>query len=292
MKYLVFGETIWDVYPDKSVIGGAPFNFSAHVSLLGGDVYFITGLGHDELGDRAAGCIEDYGIKTDFICRNSKPTGQCLVTLDDRGVPQYNVLTDVAYDNVTADEQTLDAVRAVSPDVFYFNTLAQRCEVSKTAIHAILDSVAFKHIFCDVNIRPGCWDRESLKLCMERATIVKISDEEAHFLTDCGLVESAGDSFGQAVGKAFPNLKLLVYTMGPKGSIVYDYENGTEEYSGEPEQVKVVSTVGAGDCFSASFVHTYLTSGSITEAIRTATERSNVVVAHTEAIPHVFLANR
>ena len=36
VKYLVFGEIIWDVYPDKRVIGGAPFNFSANVSLMGG----------------------------------------------------------------------------------------------------------------------------------------------------------------------------------------------------------------------------------------------------------------
>ena len=38
MKYLVFGETIWDVYPDKSVIGGAAYNFAAHAALMGADV--------------------------------------------------------------------------------------------------------------------------------------------------------------------------------------------------------------------------------------------------------------
>lgn len=289
MKYLVFGETIWDVYPDKSVIGGAPFNFSANTALMGGEVYFITGLGQDELGEKAAGCIRDYGIKTDFLCYNGKPTGQCIVALDEKGVPRYNVLTDTAYDNVTVSDAELEAIRALEPDVFYFNTLAQRCAVSKAAICSILDSVSFRHIFCDINIRPGCWDRDSLKLCMERATIVKISEEEAHFLTDCGLIDTTDSTFDQAAAKAFPNLKLLVYTMGAKGSAVYDLEHGTEEFSGEPEQVKVVSTVGAGDCYSASFVYTYLSGGSIGDAIRTATARSNVVVANTEAIPQEFL---
>lgn len=289
MKYLVFGEIIWDVYPDKSVIGGAPFNFSANVALMGGDVYFVTGLGHDELGKRAEEYIVNYGIKTEFLCRNDKPTGQCLVTLNDKGVPQYNVLTDVAYDNVTVDEAMLSAMKAAKPEVFYFNTLAQRCEVSEKAIRSILDSMEFDCVFCDVNIRPGCWNRDSLNLCMERADIVKISDEEAHFLTECGLVET-GLPFADAVRKAYPNLKVLVYTMGAKGSAVYDYACGTAYESGEPEQVKVVSTVGAGDCYSASFVHSYLTGASIPEAIRTASLRSNIVVSHTEAIPDALRA--
>ena len=289
VKYLVFGEIIWDVYPDKRVIGGAPFNFSANVSLMGGDVYFVTGLGQDELGKDAEEYIGNYGIKTDFLCRNDKPTGQCLVTLNEKGVPQYNVLTDVAYDNVTVSDEMLAAMKAAQPQVFYFNTLAQRCEVSAAAIRTILDSMKFECVFCDVNIRPGCWDRNSLNLCMERADIVKISDEEAHFLTECGLVD-AGLPFGEAVQKAYPNLKLLIFTMGSKGSAVYDFANGTVYESGEPGKVKVVSTVGAGDCYSASFVHSYLTGASIPEAIRIAAHRSDIVVSHTEAIPDALKA--
>ena len=33
MKYLVFGEVLWDVYPNKKYIGGAPLNFAAHLAL-------------------------------------------------------------------------------------------------------------------------------------------------------------------------------------------------------------------------------------------------------------------
>ena len=41
----------------------------------------------------------------------------------------------------------------------------------------------------------------------------RLSVQSALFLTDCRLVEPTGDSFGQSAGKAFPNLKLLVYTV-------------------------------------------------------------------------------
>ena len=56
MKYIVYGEVIWDIYPDGEVIGGAPFNFSAHLAHLGDEVYLISAVGKDELGDRAFSC--------------------------------------------------------------------------------------------------------------------------------------------------------------------------------------------------------------------------------------------
>lgn len=289
IKYLVFGETIWDVYPDKCVIGGAPFNFSAHTSLLGGEAYLVTGVGNDELGRKAAEHLKIYGIHDDFLCRNDKATGQCIVTLDNNGVPQYNVLTDTAYDNIVADDEVIAKMQALCPDVLYFNTLAQRSEVSRNTLRKIMDLVSFRHVFCDVNIRNGCWDKESLKLCLEMATIVKISEEEAYHLAECGLIDMSNSDFASSVHNAFPGLKLLVYTMGANGSAVYDFENGTVETSGVPEKVNVVSTVGAGDCYSASFVYTYLSGSSIAEAVKAATKRSNIVVANTEAIPEELI---
>ena len=287
-KLLIFGETIWDVYPDRAVIGGAPLNFAANLALLGDEAYLMTGIGTDELGDDAARILREYGIRDDFVLRvPDKTTGRCIVTLGEGGVPRYQVLTDTAYDHVHADDGVIAAIREAAFDVFYFNTLAQREPVSRASVRRILGEVSFREIFCDINIREGCWDRDSLALCLSRATIVKISEEEAHVIAEAGLID--GDlPFDEAVAAAFPNLRLMVYTMGKRGSAAYDFVRHTATFSGEPEQVKVVSTVGAGDCFGASFLHVLLAGGSVSEAIRFATARANVVVAHTEAIPPVF----
>ena len=58
MNCIVYGEVLWDVYPDKSVIGGAPFNFAAHLSLLREKVYLITGVGRDKLGNETLAYIK------------------------------------------------------------------------------------------------------------------------------------------------------------------------------------------------------------------------------------------
>ena len=286
MKYLVFGETIWDVYPDKSVIGGAAYNFAAHAALMGADVQFVTGVGDDDLGREAVELMKSYGIGTDFVCVNGKGTGRCIVTLGENGIPSYDVLTDTAYDNIEADDAFIEKIRAYSPDVFYFNTLCQRSPVSEKSIRKVLDSVQFSHIFTDVNVRVGCCNPISLDLCMSRSDIVKISDEEAHTLADYGLIGNG--KFAEEVKKAYPNIRLLVYTMGENGSIVYDFANDKEYHSGKPKPVEVVSTVGAGDCYSAAFLHSILSGRSIEESIRIAADRACVVVANTEAIPDVL----
>ncbi|MBE6891211.1 MAG: hypothetical protein E7481_04190 [Ruminococcaceae bacterium] len=280
MKAIIYGEVIWDVYPDTAVIGGAPFNFSAHLAHLGDDAHLITAIGNDDLGNDALNEMKKHGIHTDLVQKNDFSTGKCLVTLDENGIPSYNVLTDTAYDNITLTD---DDIAKINGDVFYFNTLIQRNPVSKKTLEKILEKCSFPEIFCDINIRENCYCKESLELCMKKSTIVKISDEEGHFLEDLGLIEKSDESFPKRVLNNFPDLKQVVYTLGKNGSMVQD--RTTLYMSGIPPKVNVVSTVGAGDCFGATYLHYIMNGATIEEAIKQATLRSNIVVSHKEAIP-------
>lgn len=282
MKAIIYGEVIWDVYPDAAVIGGAPFNFSAHLAHLGDESYLITAVGEDCLGVDALNEMKKHGIHTDFVQKNSYSTGKCLVTLDANGVPSYNVLKNTAYDNITLPETAFENLNG---DVFYFNTLIQRNEVSKNTLKNILSKCNFPEIFCDINLRKDCFDKESLDLCLKASTMVKISDEEGHFLEDLGLIKVSEELFARRVAAAYPNLKQIVYTLGKDGSEVYDKKSDTIYQSGKPPKVEVVSTVGAGDCFGATYLHHIMAGDSVPEAIKQATLRSNVVVSHKEAIP-------
>ncbi len=281
MKALVYGELIWDRYEKEAVIGGAPFNFAAHLSLLGNEVALISGIGNDELGDKALEKAKAFGIKTDLICVNDYPTGVCNITLDNNGIPHYEVVCDTAYDNITAD---IEKVKSISADMFYFNTLIQRATVSRNTLRGIISQCRFKEVFCDINLREGCFDRESLEYCLKNCTIVKISDEEGHFLYDLGLITDTGD-FMRDVADAFSNIKMVVYTLGAEGSQVLDVLNDKKYNSGKPEQVSVVSTVGAGDCYGATFISEYFNHADINKAIKKAAYRSGVVVAHKDAVP-------
>ena len=283
MKAIIFGEVIWDIYPDKKAIGGAPFNFAANLSLLGNEVYLMTSVGNDELGMQAMEYMEKYGVSKKLVTGNKKPTGQCTVTLSNDGIPQYKVHTDTAFDNIEINEDILADIKKTSADVFYFNTLIQRSHVSAAALRKILNECSFNEIFCDVNIREGCYSKESILLCMEKATTVKISDEEIGYLYTTGILPNEVTCL-EDICQLFPNIKKLVFTEGAKGSRVYDALNGKMHICKNVPKTKVVSTVGAGDCYGATFLHSMYMGKSIDDAIEYATDRSAKVVESYEAI--------
>lgn len=283
MKAIIFGEVIWDVYPNKKAIGGAPFNFGANLALLGNEVYLVTAVGKDDLGREALEKAKQFGIRTDLVSENNFPTGQCTVTLDENKVPSYYVHENTAYDNIEITDEMIEKINRTCADVFYFNSLIQRNEVSKNSLLKILDKCSFEEIFCDINIREGCFDRDSLLLCMEKSTTVKISDEELHYLYDMEILPQSAVSL-KDICKAFPNINTLVFTKGSQGSEVYDATEGKTYHAAKVPKVKVLSTVGAGDCYGATFLDSVKKGESIEEAIAKATEKSARVVASYEAI--------
>ena len=48
----VIGEILFDQFPDKSVLGGAPFNFAFHLKKMGLPVQFVSRVGNDALGQK------------------------------------------------------------------------------------------------------------------------------------------------------------------------------------------------------------------------------------------------
>ena len=81
MKVLSFGEIIWDIYPDKKCIGGAPLNFSAHVAKNGAESYLLSCVGQDDLGKQAKEYLAKFGVKNDFVFECDEQTGACCSIL-------------------------------------------------------------------------------------------------------------------------------------------------------------------------------------------------------------------
>ena len=283
MKTIIFGEVIWDVYPDKKTIGGAPFNFGANISLLGDEAFLVTAVGNDELGENALKEMKHYGIKTVLVSKSTYPTGRCTVTLDENKIPSYFVHENTAYDNITITDETIEKIKAINADVFYFNTLIQRNETSRNSLKKILSECSFKEVFCDINIREGCYSKESILLCMERATMVKISDEELHYLYDTQVIPEDATTLAH-ICTIFPNIKMLLFTEGEKGSRVYDATENKTYFSKKVPNVEVVSTVGAGDSYGAAFINSIYQGDTIDTAINKASKLSAKVVAGCEAI--------
>ena len=53
MDFISFGEILFDVFPDKATLGGAPLNVAGHLTKLGLNGAILSAVGNDELGKRA-----------------------------------------------------------------------------------------------------------------------------------------------------------------------------------------------------------------------------------------------
>jgi len=282
VKVLSFGEILWDIYTDKKCIGGAPYNFAAHLAKHGEMSYMLSCLGNDDLGDKALFHLKECGILTDYISISDiKQTGQCFVTLDENAIPSYNLKQDVAYDYIVCDNVNENF------DVLYFGTLALRNKYNFDSLGNLLKKQNFKEVFVDINIRAPFYSYESVMFCMNNATLLKISSEEMPLIANILSIDNTigYKQFVKILKEKFQNLRIIVITLGSEGAYCYDTEH-KQEYSCESQRVEVASTVGAGDSFSAAFLYQFFQKKDIQFCLEYATKIAAYVVSKYEAIPN------
>ncbi|MCL2013605.1 MAG: PfkB family carbohydrate kinase [Oscillospiraceae bacterium] len=299
MKILVFGEVLWDCFDYNRVIGGAPFNFCAHLAKLSGlkkpdtpefRVSLVSAVGKDVLGGKARKVIRNYNIADDYVADVNYPTGVCKVTLAGDGTPIYDLGENMAYDNITAD------VRAINEegkqDFLYFGTLALRNAVSKNTLIQIITECEFGEILCDINIRQNFYSTESVRLCLESCTMLKVSHDELYVFEKLGLINEKTVNPGEnpdytelckELSQRY-NIKIIIITTGKNGAAIYDARNGKFLYSEKPRG-KLVSAVGAGDSFLACFTYNYLHEKPLDVCIARAVKLSSYVVTQLGAVP-------
>lgn len=275
MDVLVFGEILWDVFPEGKRIGGAPFNLAAHLAKLGAEVTLCTAVGGDGPGREALEEMERRGIRQDGTAVVGAPTGFCTVSEEKNGNPAYDLAENVAYDEIPFPE-----LQKRHYDALCFGTLAQRGTVSRDTLRKIVNEYSFKEIFCDVNIRAGFCDKEIMGFCLEHASVLKASREEAGIFRELGF--TAGDS-PQELLKKYPNLRRLVLTLDRDGAEEL-LPDGTETVSRKPAGT-LVSAVGAGDSFSAAYLWSLLSGKSGGQALEAGVLLSEYVVTQLGAVP-------
>lgn len=282
-KYIVgLGELLWDVLPDGKKIGGAPGNFAYHSSQFGFDSAVVSAIGHDKLGDEIKENLDNKGLGG-IIERVEYPTGVVQVTLDDNGVPIYDIKENVAWDNIpyTAELETL----AQQTLAVTFGSLAQRNIVSRSTINRFLDTMGDdedSYKIFDINLRQGFYTRETICNSMDRCNILKINDEELVAISRMFGYPGIDLQDKCWILLAKYKLKMLILTCGVNGSYVFTPGNVSFV---ETPKVDVADTVGAGDSFTATFISAILNGEGVNDAHRKAVRVSAYVCTQHGAMP-------
>ena len=258
---LVFGEILWDIIENQKYIGGAPLNFAAHIVKCGGSSSVISGVGNDELGRLALEYVHKLDVDASAVFVSAdKPTSTVDVFLQ-QGQPDYTIHEDVAFDFIPKD--VISKIPNTVVDVFYFGTLAQRHDVSRSTLHAILDQRKFKHVFYDINIRKEFYTEEIIRYGLKHCSIFKINDVEVNLISSLFYSKTLSfEEFVERISTEF-NVDTIVITAGDKGCYVWSKKTFTYVPG---VVVKVADTVGAGDAFSAAFMYQFGNGKSAVEA--------------------------
>lgn len=282
--YLVIGlgEALWDMLPEGKKLGGAPANFAYHASQFGLKGVAVSAIGQDALGDEIIEALDAKGLKY-YIERLSYPTGTVQVTLDEKGIPQYEIKTDVAWDNIPYTAE-LDAM-AKQCRAVCFGSLAQRHTVSRETINRFLDNMPEDEgqlkIF-DINLRQQFYNKEVLENSFRKCNVLKINDEELLVVSKMFDIESTDFEVICRELLAEYQLKMLILTCGVDGS--YIFTEHITSFQPTPK-VEVADTVGAGDSFTGSFCAAILKGLPITQAHELAVKVSAFVCTQQGAMP-------
>ncbi len=280
MKTVVgIGEALWDCLPDGRKIGGAPANFAFHASQMGCRGIAVSAIGNDELGDEIVETFKANNLEH-LLQRVDKPTGTVIVTVDNRGIPSYEIKRDVAWDNISANDE-FDQLAKIT-DCVCFGSLAQRNQSSRKAIERFLSLMPENSLkVFDINLRQDFFSKEIIETSLNKCNILKINDEEIKIVSEMFGLKGDLPVIARQLLEKF-GLKAVILTWGENGSFAFTAD---EVSYCETPRVKIADTVGAGDSFTAAFCASLLNGLGIKEAHKKAVDVSAFVCTQSGAMP-------
>lgn len=247
---IIFGEVLYDIFEQsgQQVLGGAPFNVAWHLQGLGLSPILVTRVGTDDNGKAVIQAMQQWRMDQRCVQQDNRyPTGQVRVKLQ-AGQPSYEIPLEQAYDYIDG-HQALDILQNSSCGLFYHGSLALRQLSSQQALNLLVDNLHLP-IFLDINLRSPWWTPELIEESLQRATWVKLNDEEMRQLAP-EFQQSEDDTVLENFCQHY-QLQILVVTLGAEGAILKMPANPLIKISAPA--VSVIDAVGAGDAFSAMLI--------------------------------------
>lgn len=247
MRFAAIGEILFDCFPDRAVLGGAPGNVGCILRQFGWESFLISATGKDNLGEQARQELQKRNINLDYLQQSSAPTGRVDVILDAAGKATYKFAPDSAWDHIafTAElSQLLPTLDAVA-----FGSLAQRNPDSAGTIEKILQNLpeTCLKVF-DVNLRSPFYNPATILRTVPLADVVKFNDEEQSLLAEYYGV--ATESLAEKL--LSEGVQLVAISMGSDGATLY--RQGECCHLPAAPIASFGDTVGAGDAFTATLI--------------------------------------
>jgi len=278
--FLVFGEVVFDLFPEAKRMGGAPLNFAYYLKKAGFEnIYLISAFGNDEFGQQIKGEIKAMGLDIHGISTNHRPTGTVEIRKSGKQ-HSFRIVRSSAW-----EELVYESVNR--PTGLYLGSLTRISGHNRRISNRYLEVVKGGLVCVDVNIRKSYQSATDLDFLLSKATHVKMNEGESTLLHRYGLL--TGKTHRERAERLFeryPNVVACCITIGARGAIGCNHG----ELAIKAESFKALpggDAVGAGDAFFAYWVAALLKGKSMIEALSSGC-RIGAAVA---SIPGALLRN-
>ncbi|MBP9184123.1 MAG: carbohydrate kinase [Fuscovulum sp.] len=264
------GEALIDMLPRTSTAGeacfapyagGAVFNTAIALGRLGAPSAFFSGVSTDMLGEILAETLAASKVDTGYLARSARPTTVAFVKLVN-GQATYAFYDEGTAGRMLSVDQLPDLPASVQ--ALFFGGISLVNDPAASTYEALQAREAAARVtMIDPNIRPGfiagkeAGYRARIERMIARADLVKLSDEDLHWLA------GAGDLGDLARGILARGPKAVFITEGAKGARAV---TATQDRFVAATPVKVADTVGAGDTFNAGVLASLHAAGALTKA--------------------------
>ncbi len=246
------GEALKNVIEFRRVAGGAPANVCACVSKLGIHATMLTKLGLDGFGDHIIEEIQKIGVDVSHIKRTRDAhTGLAFVSLKNDGQRDFSFYRNPSAD-MLLNEEEIEEKLFNEGDILHFCSVDLIDAPVKKAHDKAIKIAREKGLIIsfDPNVRLPLWDdhdlyKQVINHYIDKADIIKISDEEIEFITGETNLELSIQMLFRG------HVKIIILTKGKDGATIYTKNNRVKH---DGFKIEAVDTTGAGDAFIGSFL--------------------------------------
>ncbi|KAF0151002.1 MAG: fructokinase [Ignavibacteria bacterium] len=275
-----FGEILWDIYPDKKRLGGAPFNFIYHIWKIVGKANFISSVGRDSYGEEILAKLNSMDFDTSrIIVDEEHPTGTVLVELDKNKVPRFTPTCNCCYDFLKLSDKLTSKLFSET-DILYFGTFSSRSEITRNTLVSLFNQPKLKY-FCDLNLRHSFYSKELVEQALFTSNVVKMNDEELDKLREMFHLPQTDEDACKVLLNNF-RIELIGLTLGENGAYLFSHD---ESNYYKPMRAEIIDTLGAGDAFAAILCLGYLTEMPLSKTNQYANEFALEVCKVNGALP-------
>jgi len=264
------GEALIDMLPRTTTLGepafspyagGAVFNTAIALGRRGAPSAFFSGISNDMLGQILTETLEASKVDTQYCARSDRPTTVAFVKLVD-GQATYAFYDENTAGRLLSQEELPTLSAAIS--TLFFGGISLVNDPAASTYEALQTREAATRVtMIDPNIRPGFIAgkeapyRARIERMITRADIVKLSDEDLHWLLGDGDLSA----LARQILEKGP--KLVFITEGAAGARAI---TATQNRFVAATPVTVADTVGAGDTFNAGALAALHDAGVLTKA--------------------------